>query len=747
VAIAPDGSGAVAWMGLQGDHPGPWVRVFDAEGRIFGPETEVQRPPQSSEPLEGPAAGRGVSRGGAEAGPDSPVLLARADGTRIAAWIAGGRAWAARIEAGAAEVAASPLGPAGTEPEPGLWVASLGDGFALAWNGSAGAHFAARAGGAERSAQLTGRVHGLVADGAGGLWIALARDGGAWLAHLDGELRRDRAEVRVVEGTVAAVELAAFASGLSASGLALLVTRDTAPATERGGGRGTAPGPERGTGASPERGGGTERGESTGGRGARSASADPEAVHELALFDSSGRARAAPFAVFSADARVYGAPRLASDGARLLVGWTDLRAGDPDVWVRPVDPAAEAERRLGAERRVNGDLASADQLRADVDAEDGRGLAVWQDRRAPNSRIFARAFGERALSGGEFALPLAAAGTPAAEPPGGAALSGGAALPGGAERPRVALRPGGSALVVWVQRERERARLLGQVVTLEGAAGSAVIELDAREDGSLGHAAVCALSGERGWLAAWPRGRSEGVWSRRIAPDGTAEGALRRLSEPREAEVSDVEVAELDGGRTIAAWSSHRLDAPREQGWSVRARLLDVSGAPRGAELDFESGRSPEAWDPAIAPARGGGFLMAWCSGPPTDATRDVCVRLFDERGKPDGPLLTPCYLANEQDFPDVARLPDGSFAIVWEDDVSYYDHVYLRRVLANGRGLGPWVRINELETKFVPDRVEPRVAAIGKGLALVFSDRRRSQGLDVRLKLVGPAFDRPAGR
>jgi len=138
--------------------------------------------------------------------------------------------------------------------------------------------------------------------------------------------------------------------------------------------------------------------------------------------------------------------------------------------------------------------------------------------------------------------------------------------------------------------------------------------------------------------------------------------------------------------------------------------------------------------------------MMAWCSGLPSDPTHDVNVRLFDAQGKPAGPNMTPCFLANEQDFPDIARLADGSFAVAWEDDVSYYDQTYVRRIGADGKSMGPWMRINQLDSLNVADRVAPRITGLGDGWAAVFADRKRSLGFDARIKIVGAGFDPASG-
>ena len=68
-----------------------------------------------------------------------------------------------------------------------------------------------------------------------------------------------------------------------------------------------------------------------------------------------------------------------------------------------------------------------------------------------------------------------------------------------------------------------------------------------------------------------------------------------------------------------------------------------------------------------------------------------------------------------------------------------------LRRMQADGKGMhgdDSARLLNELETLFVGDRVAPRIAPFGDGLVAVFGDRRRSLGLDARVKILGPAFD-----
>ena len=133
---------------------------------------------------------------------------------------------------------------------------------------------------------------------------------------------------------------------------------------------------------------------------------------------------------------------------------------------------------------------------------------------------------------------------------------------------------------------------------------------------------------------------------------------------------------------------------------------------------------------------------MAWTAGGLDDTVRDVVVRLFDSQGRAKTPFATACFGANEQDWTDIVRLPDKTFAVAWEDDISYYDQVYVRRLARDGKSMGTMMRLHQSETSFMPDRVSPRIAVFGSGLAATFGDRHRSRGFDAVLKIVGARWD-----
>jgi hypothetical protein len=689
----------------------PWMRTFKSDGTFPRKETSAVTPIANTEPTAPGARG-----GNADIQCKTPMVVALGNGTYPLVWTKGGRIQFANFDRDGARLADPiDLNAAGPKAEPGQLIAiGAGGEFACLWNSKDGERMSVRASGAaaQGAAGFTtvacgaGSAQGLEADPKGGFWALFLVDEKPVLRHLGADGKSDRADVAVSATSATAAQLAVLDAGVA-------VLTESAPAKA----------PEE---KKPGRGERAER--------ARAAAAPPLAAGglQLALFDAAGKPDAAgPMAVPSAAAKDVQNARVASNGRVLFVAWTDMRGTDPDVYGRLVDPSAAPDARLGAERRLNTDVASSDQITASIASNGGLGVTAWVDKRSGTTRAYLRRVTPTGFEGDEIALP--------ATPRGAEAIPVG----GGAIRPEAAVRPNGDFLVAWKQVNDAQSRIVGQIFDKDGSAKSGLLAIDeGGPTGDVGELSLTTLAGDRGYLVAWSRSaKNAGVWSRRVHSDGKFSGAARRVSEPNEEMEGYVNVATLDDGRVLCAWTRF----VEGQSWNLRARFVDEAGEGRGDELAFDHSRRNNDWDPAIAPGDNGGFMLSWTSGPPTDGGRDVVVRSFDREGHARGPILTVCFLANEQDFSDITRLADKSFAVAWEDDVSYYDQVYVRRIARDGKSMGPWMRINQIETKYMPDRVAPRIAALGDGWAASFGDRRRALGFDVRVKVVGPRWDSPA--
>lgn len=110
-----------------------------------------------------------------------------------------------------------------------------------------------------------------------------------------------------------------------------------------------------------------------------------------------------------------------------------------------------------------------------------------------------------------------------------------------------------------------------------------------------------------------------------------------------------------------ASWADNRSD--------IKGRVFDPRGYPRTPDFSVTDG-SWKAMHPRIAALDDGSFVAVWDDENPNGGTlRDIFGRIM----KADGTAIASSFQVNMaansyQQNPDVAALPGGGFAVVWED-------------------------------------------------------------------------------
>jgi hypothetical protein len=674
IAIAPDGSGAVAWTSPQPETPPvAWLRFFDSKGHFLAPDKALGV--IHSRANEGP----GPRRSGAA----QVSVIRRHDGGYAIAWTEDGQV--KMLEASATgEWRDRPgvVNPEAMKAQPGVRLGvEKGGGLLCAWKSAEG-YVAVAMGQAPDPLRKTpkggprscgdGVLEKVEPDPEGGFWGLFQMTGVFELRHLSPSGDADRPAIHPVEDSLSGADLARWHGGL-----ALLA--------------------EHASGS----------------------------IEVVLLGSDARRLEEKPMLVTSPDARGIGEGRIASNGSILFVAWTDHRNGDGDVYGRTLDPRLPPEKRLGPERRLNTDTASSSQIKPAIAGSGSRAVIAWHDERDVQPHVYARLVTwPGGFAGDEFQVPVALPGSSLPAPSAVRSI------------PAVSMRPEGDFVVVWAEGPPQRIALKAQLFQADAhPLGDPVLLRDLGRAPS--RVAAAALPGDRGYLLAWDDPVERSLSVSRLTPGGKLLEP-KKIAEAPKGGVQEPSLAVSEGDRAIVAWSSNAGDGA----WSVRARFLDLEGEPQGVELGFERTVRGQDWDPSLAPASGGGFLMSWCSGARGDPGKDVVARLFDDHGRPAGPLLPISPISNEQDHGHVIRVANGTWVVTWEDDISAHDQTYLRRIDKNGKDLGPTVHINELETLCIPDRQGPLIAPLADGIAAVWSDRRRSKGWDVYAKIVGPRFD-----
>lgn len=168
--------------------------------------------------------------------------------------------------------------------------------------------------------------------------------------------------------------------------------------------------------------------------------------------------------------------------------------------------------------------------------------------------------------------------------------------------------------------------------------------------------------------------------------------------------VADVAVTAL--GAAVVVWESPTTVAGGSDasGWSIQGQRLAAGGAPEGGQFQVNVETVGDQLNPAVAVACNGRFLVAWEG---TDAGGwGIKARLYEPDGQPVGGefVVNAALQTNAQVGPDVAALPDGNFAVVWEsigslgDDASQAS-IQARLVTNAGALSGSQAQVNSFIT------------------------------------------------
>ena len=232
-----------------------------------------------------------------------------------------------------------------------------------------------------------------------------------------------------------------------------------------------------------------------------------------------------------------------------------------------------------------------------------------------------------------------------------------------------------------------------------------------------------APNGRGGFVVAWSSGglgSRHTVYARRFAPNGIPRGgeipvSAGGLGRGEGGELAPA-VTTLNGGGFTVAWEVGELDSAE-----VFARRYDAFGEPFGSEFPVTT-MATRGSDrtPALARGSGRGFMAVWERVSPNEAS-SIFARRFDADGHPAGPEI-PVTLStrHDQSYPDVAPAPGGGSVIAWQ---SYAQDgsgsgIYVRRFDSFGNPQSGEVPVNMMTSG---EQVRPAIAATRGGFVVVW--------------------------
>ncbi len=149
-------------------------------------------------------------------------------------------------------------------------------------------------------------------------------------------------------------------------------------------------------------------------------------------------------------------------------------------------------------------------------------------------------------------------------------------------------------------------------------------------------------------------------------------------------------------GDYVIVWDSQGQDSSVSDS-GVFARRYDASGTPIGGEFQVNTTTLNSQYQPRIAVAPNGSFVIVWTSLVQDGNARGVFGRRYDASGSPlGGEFQANSTTAGSQSEPDIAMAQDGRFVVAWQDEndgsgAGVYGQLYS----ADGNRVGGQFRVN----------------------------------------------------
>ena len=215
--------------------------------------------------------------------------------------------------------------------------------------------------------------------------------------------------------------------------------------------------------------------------------------------------------------------------------------------------------------------------------------------------------------------------------------------------------------------------------------------------------AVVAGDREGNFVVAWTSslqdGDSYGIFARRFDASGAGIGEEFAVNTYTTSSQNLPAVAMNDSGEFVIVWRSF---VPGQLHDWILGQRYDASGMAVGAELSAHGNFTfSRAW-PDVAMAENGSFVVVWNDDLGDGSQSSVKFRRFDTSGNTiGGETLVNSYTTFGQNFPAIAMAPSGDFVIVWQSDTQDGSNfgIFGQRFDAAGMPLGGEFQVNTYTT------------------------------------------------
>jgi hypothetical protein len=159
-----------------------------------------------------------------------------------------------------------------------------------------------------------------------------------------------------------------------------------------------------------------------------------------------------------------------------------------------------------------------------------------------------------------------------------------------------------------------------------------------------------------------------GIYAQRINENGVPQGSVISVNERIDDEQFNPTVAIAQDGSFIVAWEGDGIDG---NGLGIAARRFDALGNPLGSEFQVNTSTVGDQGAPAIAMGDHGNFVVAWSSRDRETLSTDVVARYYNSNGRPASREIMVGDVGENRYSPDVAMNGFGDFTVTWHGERS----------------------------------------------------------------------------
>ncbi|MCB1154143.1 MAG: hypothetical protein H6684_11045 [Deltaproteobacteria bacterium] len=198
-----------------------------------------------------------------------------------------------------------------------------------------------------------------------------------------------------------------------------------------------------------------------------------------------------------------------------------------------------------------------------------------------------------------------------------------------------------------------------------------------------------------------------------IFTGAAAQSVLFRVNTVVDSDQVQPDVALDMSGTLVSVWASNGGDG---DGYGIRAVRVAETGKALSSEFNVNTVTAGDQFSPAVAADQTGAFVVVWESESGGANGTDIKARLFGPDGQGFGSeFFVNSFVANDQYEPDIAMAPDGRFVVVWTSrgQDGSYESIYGQRFNKIGEKVGSEFRVN---ASYLNDDYAPAVAMADDG-------------------------------